>query len=76
MGRSSQLLLLVIRLMQEKSGPESPPDKNGAHMAKFPFKTALGAAVVLGLSQTFCSFMTPWIALLFLAWVLAGSKLA
>ena len=35
----------------------------------------MGAVVVLVLVQTYCSFMTLWIALLFLAWVLGGSKL-
>jgi hypothetical protein len=42
---------------------------------KYPLRTAIGAFVVLVLAQTYCSFMTPWIALLFLLWVLGGSKL-
>ena len=45
-------------------------------MIKNPVRTAIGAALVLVLTQTYCSFMTPWIVLLFLAWVLGGSKLA
>ena len=43
-------------------------------MAPFPVRTAMGAVVVLVLVQTYCSFMTPWIALLFLAWVLGGAS--
>ncbi len=42
---------------------------------KYPLRTAIGACVVLVLAKTYCSFMTPWIALLFLLWVLGGSKL-
>ena len=38
-------------------------------------KTAIGAAVVLILVQTYCSFLTPWILLLFELWVVGGSKL-
>jgi hypothetical protein len=38
-------------------------------------KTAIGAAVVLILVQTYCSFLTPWILLLFVLWVVGGSKL-
>ena len=38
-------------------------------------KTAIGAAVVLILVQTYCSFLTPWILLLFALWVVGGSKL-
>ncbi|MEC7737820.1 MAG: hypothetical protein VYE46_02955, partial [Cyanobacteriota bacterium] len=45
-------------------------------MTKYPVRTAIGAVVVLVLAQTYCSFMTPWIALLFLLWVLGGSKLS
>ena len=37
--------------------------------------TVIGAVVILVLVQTYCSFMTPWIALLFLIWLLGGSKL-
>ena len=44
-------------------------------MRQLPVKTVIGAVVVLALAQTYCTFMTPWIALLFLAWVLGGSKL-
>ena len=44
-------------------------------MQSFPIRTVIGAIVVLVLVQTYCSFMTPWIALLFLAWVLGGSRL-
>jgi len=44
-------------------------------MIKYPVRTAIGAVVVLALAQTYCSFMTPWIVLLFLAWALSGSKL-
>jgi len=44
-------------------------------MTKYPVRTAIGAVVVLVLVQTYCSFMTPWIALLFLIWLLGGSKL-
>ena len=44
-------------------------------MQAFPIRTVIGAIVVLVLVQTYCSFMTPWIALLFLVWVLSGSKL-
>ena len=45
-------------------------------MSKNPIRTTIGAVVVLVLAQTYCSFMTPWFALLFLVWVLGGSKLA
>ena len=38
-------------------------------------KTAIGAAVVLILVQTYYSFLTPWILLLFVLWVVGGSKL-
>ena len=38
-------------------------------------KTAIGAAVVLILVQTYCSFLTPWILLLFALLVVGGSKL-
>jgi len=38
-------------------------------------KTAIGAAVVLILVQTYCFFLTPWILLLFVLWVVGGSKL-
>ena len=38
-------------------------------------KTAIGTAVVLILVQTYCSFLTPWILLLFVLWVVGGSKL-
>ena len=38
-------------------------------------KTAIGAAVVLILVQTYCSFLTPWILLLIVLWVVGGSKL-
>ena len=44
-------------------------------MTKYALRKAIGAVVVLVLAQTYCSFMTPWIALLFLLWVLGGSKL-
>ena len=44
-------------------------------MSRVPVTTLIGAIVVLVLAQTYCSFMTPWIALLFLLWVLGGSKL-
>ena len=44
-------------------------------MAAISVRTVIGAVVVLVLVQTYCSFMTPWIALLFLAWVLGGSRL-
>ena len=44
-------------------------------MQAFPIRTVIGAIAVLVLVQTYCSFMTPWIALLFLVWVLSGSKL-
>ena len=45
-------------------------------MSKYPIRTTIGAVVVLVFAQTYCSFMTPWLVLLFLAWVLGGSKLA
>jgi len=38
-------------------------------------KTAIGAAMVLILVQTYCSFLTPWILLLLVLWVVGGSKL-
>ena len=38
-------------------------------------KTAIGAAVVLILVQTYCSFLTPWILLLIVLWIVGGSKL-
>ena len=44
-------------------------------MSNYPIRTTIGAVVVLVLAQTYCSFMTPWIVLLFLVWVLGGSKL-
>ena len=44
-------------------------------MSKYPIRTTIGAVVVLVLVQTYCSFMTPWIVLLFAVWVLGGSKL-
>ena len=44
-------------------------------MIKYPVRTAIGAIVVLVLAQIYCSFMTPWIAMLLLVWVLGGSKL-
>ena len=44
-------------------------------MPRYPVRTAIGAVVVLVLAQTYCSFMTPWIVLLFALWVLGGSKL-
>jgi len=49
--------------------------KSKPTMIKYPVRTAIGAVVVLALAQTYCSFMTPWIVLLFLAWALSGSKL-
>ena len=45
-------------------------------MSTYPIRTTIGAVVVLVLAQTYCSFMTPWIVLLFLAWMLCGSELA
>ena len=39
------------------------------------FLETLCAVVVLVLAQTYCSFMSPWIVLLFAVWVLTGSKL-
>ena len=47
----------------------------GVAMIKYPVRTAIGAVVVLVLVQGYCSFMTPWIAMLLLVWVLGGSKL-
>ena len=44
-------------------------------MTRYPVRTAIGAVVVLVLAQTYCSFMAPWIVLLFAVWVLTGSKL-
>ncbi len=44
-------------------------------METFPLRTVLGAGAVLILAQMYCSFMTPWILLLFLAWVIGGSRL-
>ena len=44
-------------------------------METFPLRTVLGAGVVLALAQMYGSFMTPWILLLFLAWVIGGSRL-
>ena len=44
-------------------------------MSKYPIRTTIGAVVVLVLAQTYCSFMTPWIVLLFAVWVLGGSRL-
>ena len=44
-------------------------------MSKYPIRTTIGAVVVLVFAQAYCSFMTPWIVLLFAAWVLGGSKL-
>ena len=44
-------------------------------MTRYSVRTAIGAVVVLVLAQTYCSFMTPWIVLLFAVWVLTGSKL-
>ena len=44
-------------------------------MVKYSIRLGIGVVVVLLLAQTYCSFMTPWIALLFLVWVLGGSKL-
>ena len=44
-------------------------------LVKYPVRTTIGAVVVLVLTQTYCSFMTPWIVLLFAVWVLGGSKL-
>ena len=44
-------------------------------MSKYPIRTTIGAVVVLVLAQTYCSFMTPWIVLLFALWVLGGSRL-
>ena len=44
-------------------------------MLKYPVRTVSGAVVVLVLAQTYCSFLTPWIVLLFAVWVLSGSKL-
>lgn len=44
-------------------------------MIKYPVRTAVGAVVVLVLAQAYCSFMTPWIVLLFAVWALGGSKL-
>ena len=44
-------------------------------MKEFPIRTVIGAIVDLVLVQTYCSFMTPLIALRFLAWMLGGSKL-
>ena len=44
-------------------------------MSGVPVRTAIGAVVVLVLAQTYCSFMTPWIVLLFALWVLGGSRL-
>ena len=44
-------------------------------MSTYPIRTTIGAVVVLVFAQTYCSFMTPWIVLLFAAWVLGGSKL-
>ena len=44
-------------------------------LLKYPVRTVIGAVVVLVLAQTYCSFLTPWIVLLFAVWVLSGSKL-
>ena len=44
-------------------------------MKEFPIRTVIGAIVDLVLVQTYCSFMTPLVALLFLVWRLDGSKL-
>ena len=44
-------------------------------MSKYPIRTTIGAVVVLVFAQTYCSFMTPWIVLLFAVWVLTGSRL-
>ena len=44
-------------------------------MSRVPVRTVIGAVVVLVLAQTYCSFMTPWIVLLFAVWVLVGSKI-
>ena len=41
----------------------------------FKLRTAIGAAVVLILVQTYCSFLMPWILLLFVLWIIGGSKL-
>tara|TARA_B100001059_G_scaffold158443_1_gene158066 strand:+ start:1143 stop:1277 length:135 start_codon:yes stop_codon:yes gene_type:complete len=38
-------------------------------------RTAIGALVVLILVQTYCSFLTPWILLFFVLWIMGGSKL-
>ena len=44
-------------------------------MSGVPVRTLIGAVVVLVFAQAYCPFMTPWIVLLFAAWVLGGSKL-
>ena len=54
----------------------SPPHSvEGEVMTRYSVRTAIGAVVVLVLAQAYCSFMTPWIVLLFAVWVLTGSKL-
>ena len=47
----------------------------GGQSVNFNVRTAIGAAVVLILVQTYCSFMTPWILLMFAVWIIGGSKL-
>ena len=71
-----------LGLLPNNRGIEDRKDSSPHHsdegeaMIKYPVRTAIGAIVVLVLAQIYCSFMTPWIALLFLVWVLGGSKLA
>ena len=44
-------------------------------MSKYPIRTTMGLVMVLVLTLNYCSFKTPWIVLLFLAWILGDSKL-
>ena len=56
--------------------PEEAPTLIDADWIEtFPLSTVLGAGAVLVLAQMYCSFMTPWILLLFLAWVIGASQL-
>ena len=35
--------------------------------SEYPIRTTIDAVVILVLTETYCSLMTPWIVLLFLA---------
>ena len=70
-----------LGLLPNNRGIEDRKDSSPFHsgeeetLVKYPVRTVIGAVVVLVLAQTYCSFTTPWIVLLFAVWVLVGSKL-